>query len=449
MKTRKQLILVGTAMLALAIAAPAFAEANWPQFRGADSRGIASEGNLPDTWSSTENVEWKTDIPGRAWASPIVWGNKVFLSTAVSEAEMEAVKKGLYFGGERPKPDTVFQWKIYALDLETGKVLWDKTVHEGMPAQSIHLKNSYASETPVTDGERVYAYFGNLGIWCLDMDGNEVWKKTLKPNKMRMGWGTAASPVLHEDRLYVVNDNDEMSYLMALDKKTGEEIWRVDREDEASNWSPPYIWDTGDRVEIVTPGTDKVRSYDLEGNLLWWLEGMSSITIAVPYEVDGLLYISSGYVGDRKSRPIYAIRPGANGDITLGEGETSSESICWVQKMGAPYNPSTTVYDGNMYVLYDFGLFGAFNASDGSVLFESERIPKGKGFTSSPWAYNGKVFCMNEDGVTFVFEAGNDFKLLHTNELEEDDLGMATPAIVGERLLIRTGKRLYSIRNAG
>lgn len=448
MNIRKHHFFLGTSMLIALLAAPTFAATNWPQFRGSDSRGVSDGKNLPDTWSATENVEWKTDIPGRAWASPIVWGNKVFLATAVSEAEMEAVKKGLYYGGERPTPDTIFQWKVYALDLESGAILWDKTVHEGKPEQSIHLKNSYASETPVTDGEYVYVYFGNLGVWCLDFDGNEVWKKTFKPNKMRNGWGTAASPILHEDRLYIVNDNDEMSYLMALDKKTGDEVWKVDREDEGSNWATPYIWDTGDRVEIVTPGTNKVRSYDLDGNLLWWLEGMSSITIAVPYESGGLLYISSGYVGDRKSRPIYAIRPGANGDISLGEDETSNDSICWVQKMGAPYNPSTIVYDGNMYVLYDFGLLGAYNAADGSVVFESERIPKGKGFTSSPWAYDGKVFCMNEDGVTFVFEAGNDFKLLHTNEFEEDDLGMATPAIVGDRLLIRTGKRLYSIRNA-
>jgi outer membrane protein assembly factor BamB len=157
----------------------------------------------------------------------------------------------------------------------------------------------------------------------------------------------------------------------------------------------------------VTPGTDKVRSYDLDGELLWWLEGMSSITIATPYEDNGLLYISSGYVGDRKARPIYAIRPGANGDISLNEGETSNESICWSQPMGAPYNPSTIVYDGIMYVVYDFGEFGAFNAADGTEVIERQRIPEGRGFTTSPWAYDGKIFCMNEDGKTFVFEAGN------------------------------------------
>ena len=194
MTLRKHYRILGVALLIAVFAAPSFAATNWPQFRGSDSRGVSDGKNLPDTWSPTENVEWKTDIPGRAWASPIVWGNKVFLATAVSEAEMEAVKKGLYYGGERPTPDTVFQWKVYALDLESGAVLWEKSLHEGKPEQSIHLKNSYASETPVTDGEHVYVYFGNLGVWCLDFDGNEVWKKTLKPNKIRNGWGTAASP---------------------------------------------------------------------------------------------------------------------------------------------------------------------------------------------------------------------------------------------------------------
>jgi len=431
------------------VAAPVFAEANWPSFRGADSRGVSDGQNLPDTWSSTENVEWKTDVPGRGWASPIVWDNRVFVATAVSEAELEAVKKGLYFGGERPKPDMTFEWKVYALDLETGDIVWDKTLHTGKPSESIHLKNSYASETPVTDGEHVYVYFGNLGIYCLDFDGNVVWEKELEPHKMRMGWGTAASPVLHEDRLYIVNDNEDTSFLMALDKKSGEEIWRVEREDEGSNWATPYIWDTGDRVEIVTPGTDKVRSYDLDGKLLWWLEGMSSITIATPYEDGGLLYISSGYVGDRKARPIYAIRPGANGDISLKEGETSNESICWAQPMAAPYNPSTIVYDGTMYVFYDFGEFAAYNAADGTEVIERQRIPEGRGITASPWAYDGKIFCMNEDGKTFVFEAGNEYKLSHVNELEEDDLGMSTPAIAGDRLLIRTGKPIYCIRDQG
>ena len=203
------------------------------------------------------------------------------------------------------------------------------------------MKSSYASETPVTDGERVYCSFGNVGVFCFDLDGNEVWKLPVEPHKTRLGWGTAASPVLHRDRLYLVNDNDEDSYLLALDAKTGRQIWRVPR-DEKSNWATPFVWENEKRTEIVTPGTGQVRSYDLDGKLLWSLKGMSSITIATPYEHEGLLYVSSGYVLD-KSRPIYAIRPGATGDISLKEESTSNDFIAWSQPKAAPYNPTTLI----------------------------------------------------------------------------------------------------------
>ena len=250
--------------------------------------------------------------------------------------------------------------------------------------------------------------------------------------------------MLHGDRLYVVNDNDEDSYLLALEKQTGREAWRVSR-DEKSNWSTPFIWQNERRTEIVTPGTGKVRSYDLDGNLLWSLTGMSSITIATPYEHNGLLYLSSGYVQD-PSKPIYAIRPGATGDISLAEDQTSNEWIAWCQRKAGPYNPTTLIYDDRLFVLYDRGLLACFNARSGDAFYEPQRLPNGRAFTSSPWAYGGKVFCLNEDGETFVIKAGDKFELLHTNPLAEDDMCMATPAIAGNRLLIRTSARLYCIR---
>lgn len=419
----------------------------WPQFRGLQARGIAEDANLPDHWSATDNVAWKRDIPGRGWSSPIVWNDRVFVTTVVNSGESEEPKKGLYFGGERLKPsESPHQWKVLCLDLKTGDVLWERLVHEAKPETSIHIKNSYASETPVTDGERVYCYFGNLGVFCFDFAGQEVWKVALEPHATRFGWGTASSPVVHGDRLYLVNDNDEESYLLALDTKTGDEIWRVAR-DEKSNWATPFIWENSQRTEIVTPGSGQVRSYHLDGNVLWSLKGMSSITIAMPYEYDGLLYISSGYVND-KLRPIYAIRPGATGDISLHDGETSNDFIVWRQSAAAPYNPTTLIYGGRMYVLYDRGLVACFDPRDGKEIFGVQRLPNGRAFTSSPWAYNGKVFCLNEDGVTFVVKAGDEFELLHTNALAEDDMGMATPAIAGDRLLIRTSARLYCIRNS-
>ncbi|MDH4452739.1 MAG: PQQ-binding-like beta-propeller repeat protein [Verrucomicrobiota bacterium] len=420
---------------------------NWPQFRGVDARGVSIHTNLPDRWSATENVEWKAEIPGRGWSSPVVWGERVFVTTVINRGETEAPKKGLYLGGNRPEiPTTEHVWKVLCLDLATGKTLWDKTVHQGRPQTPIHVKNSYASETPATDGERVYACFGGVGIFAFDFDGKEVWKHPLEPRRTRAGWGTAASPVLHGGRLYYQCDNDEQSYLLALDKLTGKEVWRTSR-DEKSNWSPPFVWQHAQRTEIVTAGSGAVRSYDLDGKLLWSLRGMSSITISMPYAADGLLYVSSGYVGD-KLKALYAIKPGASGDITPPEGQRSSEFIAWWDPGIAPYNPTTLVHKGKLYVLYDRGLLSCFDAKTGQPFYLKERLPRGPGFTTSPWAAGDKIFCLDEDGQTHVLRAGEKFELLHTNPTLDGEMCMGTPALVGDRLLVRTDRHLYSIRNA-
>ncbi len=417
---------------------------NWPQFRGPGARGIAERANPPDRWSTTENVAWKTDIPGRGWSSPIVWGNKLFLTSVINQGITEPAKKGLYFGGERlTPPKTEHQWKVFCLDLNSGKINWEKTVKKGPPPTSIHIKNSFASETPVTDGERVYCVFGNIGLFAFDLDGKELWSRPLEPRPTRFGWGPAASPVIHGDRIYFVNDNDKQSELLALDKRTGKEIWCVPR-DEKSNWATPFVWENDKRMEIITPGSGRVASYDLDGKLLWSLRGMSSITIATPYEANGLLYISSGYVMD-KSRPLYAIRPGAKGDISLKAGETTNSHIAWSHPTAAPYNPGTVTYEGRLYVLHDRGLVSCYDAKTGEMRYERERLPKGLAFTSSPWAANGKIFCLNEDGICFVLLAGDKFKLLHTNQLD-GEMCMATPALAGNRLLLRTANRIYCVQ---
>jgi outer membrane protein assembly factor BamB len=255
--------------------------------------------------------------------------------------------------------------------------------------------------------------------------------------------------VLHRGRLYFVDDNEKKSYLLALDARTGKDLWRVDRE-EKSNWSTPFVWENSQRTEIVTTGSGLVRSYDLDGKLLWSLKGMSTITIPTPQAGPDLLYVSSGFIVDRL-RPLYAIRPGAAGDISLPEGQTSNSAIAWSNPTAAPYNPSTLLYDGRVYVLLDRGQFSAFKPQTGKLLFDRERLPKGLYFTASPWAYHGRVFCLNEDGLTFVIRAGDKFELSRTNPLAEDDMVLATPALAGDRLLIRTSARLYCIRkvNAG
>jgi outer membrane protein assembly factor BamB len=419
---------------------------HWPQFRGPDATGVVpTASNLPNKWSAEDNVAWKLDIPGRGWSSPVVWDNQIFLTTVVNSGETEAAKKGLYFGGNRPKPpESDHEWQILCINLDDGKTAWQKTVHRGKPLTSIHVKNSFASETPTTDGKHIYAVFGGVGVFCLDMKGELIWTKPIAPTKTRFGWGFAASPILHKDRLYLLNDNDEASSLVALDKTTGEELWKVER-DEKSNWSTPYIWDHAEGTEIIVPATGRVVSYGLDGEEKWSLSGMSSITIATPYEYNDLLIISSGYVGD-SSRPLYAIRPGAKGDISLVEDESSNEHIAWSHPTIAPYNPSTIAYDGLLYVLHDRGLMAAYDAETGEEIYSKQRIPKGRAFTSSPWAYDGKIFCLNENGETFVIRAGREFELLHTNSLADDDMGMATPAIVDNHLLIRTATRLYCIK---
>jgi outer membrane protein assembly factor BamB len=414
---------------------------NWPQFRG-PAAGVAESDNLPDTWSLTKNVAWKCDVPGRGWSSPVVWGDRVFLTSVVTDGKFEEAKKGLYFGGDRSKPSMdLHHWMVWCFDLKTGKKLWEKEVHKAAPTGPVHIKNTYASETPVTDGERLYAYFGNVGMFCFDLDGRQLWSEKWGPFKMRFGWGTAASPVVHRGRLYLVNDNDEKSFLVALDAKTGKQVWRVER-DEKSNWATPFVWENEQRTEVVTSGTQRVRSYDLDGKLLWELGGMSSIVIPTPFARHGLLYVCSGYVLD-KTKPLFAIRPGAAGDITP-KGEEGNKHIAWFQKSAGPYNPTPLVYGDYLYVLYDMGQLSCYDARTGQLLYEKQRL--GGQFTASPWAYGGKVFCLSEDGVTHMIEAGPKFKLLGKNSL--DEMCMATPAAVRGRLLVRTLTKLYCIEGA-
>ncbi len=237
---------------------------------------------------------------------------------------------------------------------------------------------------------------------------------------------------------------------MALDAKTGKEVWRIDRHGEKSNWSTPYIWENKLRTEIITPGTRKNRAYDLNGKLLYEFGGNSSITIATPYAKFGLLYVTSGYVGDRK-KPMFAIRPGAKGDISLKSGEDKNEYVAWCQRRAGPYNPSTIIFGDLMYVLLDRGLVACYEARTGKHVYGPERIvSRGGAFTSSPWAYNGKVFFLDENGVTYVLQAGRKFKLLSPNRLNaKEDMCMATPAMAGDKLIIRTDARVYCFKNAG
>ena len=419
----------------------------WPQFRGPGARGVVPDDpNLPASWSATENVLWKRPIPGLGWSSPVVWDKSVFLNSNVSSRPYGPPRMGFYDGGRaNPVPTDVHRRMVYCIDLDTGEIRWETQVHRGVPKVPRHKKNTYASETPVTDGKHVYAHFGDLATYCLDMNGKVLWSKPWRPLKTRYGYGTASSPALHQGRLYIINDNEEQSYLVALDKATGKEIWRVDR-DESTTWSTPYVWKNPQRTEIVTAGRKKVRSYDLDGKLLWEISGMSALSIPTPFSGQGLLYVTSGF-HVTPERPVYAIRPGASSDITLPAGETSNEYIAWSLPQGGPYHPSPVLYRDLIYVLFDRGFLTCHKAKTGEEVYGKQRISRESGnFTSSPWAYNGKIFCLDENGDTHVVRAGSEFKVLGKNSLGE--VCMSTPAIADQSLLIRTYSHLYRIGNA-
>lgn len=429
---------------------PGRAQEHWPGFRGRGARGIGESTRLPTIWGPGTNVAWKVPIPGRGWSSPIVWGNRVFVTTAVSDGEVEAPKKGLYFGGDRPEPPPHrHRWQAMGLDAASGKVLWTRELQAANPTTPVHVKNTYASETPATDGERLYVYFGTVGLFGLDLEGRVLWTQAVSARKMAYGWGTASSPVVHGDRVYIVHDNEEASFVAAYESRTGRLVWRVAR-DERSNWSTPFVWEHGARTELVLTGRNKVRSYDLDGKVLWEMKGLSTITIPTPFAAEGLLYVAAGYVGDnlKPNKPVFAIRPGAVGDLTSAEGGGTNGHVAWMQANAAPYNPSPLVYDGRFYVLWDFGFLSCRDAATGREIYDKQRIqPEGTvGFTASPWACRGRIFCLSEDGDTYVFTAGDTFRLERVNALGE--MCMATPAMAGDTLFVRSLGHLYALRES-
>ncbi len=427
------------------------ADDNWPRFRGPNADGVAGDDiRLPETWSKTENVKWTADVPGWGWACPIVWGDKVFVSTVVNTGvnneEIQQPKKGLYQGlGVRTPAKGVHHWMVYCFDLKTGKEVWKHEAHTGEPTIPRHPKSTYASETPTTDGQRLYVLFGDVGLYCYDFDGNPLWSHKIEPKKTFFDYGASASPIIHDGQVFVLYDNLEESYLASFDAKTGKQLWRTERE-ELSSWATPFIWKNDLRTEIVTCGKRKNRSYDLSGKLLWEFDGrMSNLVIPSPFAAHGMVYITSGYVGDTH-RPVYAIKPKASGDISLQDEATSGEFIEWYHPKAGPYNPSPIVYGQYYYTLFDRGFLTCHDARTGQEVYDKQRFAPGASFTASPWAYNGKLFFLSEDGETYVVEAGPKFKLLQTNSL--DELCLSSPAVSQGNLLIRTASKLYCITDS-
>jgi outer membrane protein assembly factor BamB len=444
------------------------AASDWPQFRGPQVNPVGKDPRLPDKWNKSTNVEWAQKIPGRGWSSPIVVGSRVFVTTVVTDGKSklpqagteysnqyvaELAKQGLSEAEITRKvmerdfelPNEVFlHYFLYALDLKTGSVVWKKEFHTGRPPGGRHRKNSFTSETPVSDGRRVYVYVGNLGLWAFDLNGNQVWKTPIEANPIYLEFGTGGSPVLAGSNVVVLCDNQKQQYIAAYDRDTGRRKWITNRNlgttQMRSSWATPYVWTHSQRTEIVTVGPEVAVSYDLNGKELWRMSGMSPAPIPSPFAYEGLLYINGG-----RGRPLYAVKPGASGDISLPRGETAGAFVAWSQPRGGTYLPSPLAYDGGIYVLTENGILSRFEAKTGKQTYR-ERLEGGGNYTTSPWAYNGKVFCLSEEGVTHVVTAGETFRVLHTNALEE--MAQSTPAIAADRLLIRTETVLYSFKTS-
>jgi outer membrane protein assembly factor BamB len=470
-------VAVGWVMVLSGVASPLAAgpETVWPQFRGHDSLGVADGAGIPTRWSKTENVVWSIDVPGRGWSSPVVWNNRVFVTSAISPGAFKEPSTGIYGNDyiaelrrQGLPPDEVsrrvrardnegpeevgadVEWRLYCFDARSGARRWDALIHRGRPFGGRHRKNTYASETPVTDGERVYVYLGNVGVFAWSMDGKPRWRTPIEPQPIYLDFGTASSPIVHEGRVIVLSDSQEKSVLAAYDAKTGRLRWSTPRDHGRamvrSSFSTPFIWRAPGRTEIVTQGPTTVIAYDLGGRELWRVRNVSQVGAPTPVAAGGLLLSSSGSPSEN-IRPLVAIRPGARGAIDLAGGTSTDAAIAWSQERGGSYITSPLVYDGRVYVLFDQGFFGATDLATGRSIFKVRVGEGGVAFSASPWAVDGKIYCLSEDGDTYVFQAGDVPTLLATNPL--DEMSLATPAIVKDALFIRTATKLYRVGRPG
>jgi outer membrane protein assembly factor BamB len=433
-------------MIGLACLASSAEAGDWNRFRGPSGNGIAEGEKHPLEWAEDTNVAWKVAIPGRGWSQPIVAGDRIFVTTAISDAEESPRRfdRGVNPDARDSRSD-VYQWKVLCLSAQTGNVMWEQVAYEGKPAQPKHRGNTYASETPVTDGERVIAYFGIKGITCYDLDGNPQWSRSLGEFKTQAGWGTASSPVIHGRSVLIQCDNDQSSFLVALDKTNGNELWRMKRE-EKSNWSTPIIWTNSIRTELVVAGGTKMRSYDPEtGKVLWEMAGSGRTSVSPVGDRERLVVDSVSTFQGSPGR-LAAIRPGAKGDISLPDDKTlSSDFVPWSLNFNSYRNASPLLYNDCLYMLeQSAGIIRCFNARTGKVHYQ-QRLPESTGFMASPWVNDNKVYILNDSGVTVALEPGPEFKVLATNRLNED-LFWSSAAFCGDRLLLRGMQHLYCIR---
>lgn len=420
-----------------------FAE-NWPGWRGNGS-GISNENKLPLNWSEEKNVRWKIPIPGAGHSSPIIWGKRVFITTAIAEdPNVESFRGGVYMGGNRATPDkSGYSYNVICLDTDQGSIQWSKAVLQQEPRTRRHTKNTYASETPVTDGKYVFASFGSAGLYCLDFEGNLIWQRDIGLFRVRQGWGTGASPVLFQNTVIVNCDSDDDSYIAAFDKRTGNPVWRTERE-EGPSWGTPFLFEAGVQTIVVTNATKRMRGYEFEtGTLLWECAGGSMISVPSPVSTRGLVFLSSGHSLPFSRQPIIAVHAEASGDITPARGETQSKGIAWSRSKGGPYVTSPIAVGDYLYVPSDRGYLSCYEAQTGKTIYEKQNLGSGNTITSSPIAAEGKIYIQTEDGECYVVKQGPKFEILTVNKL--DETFCASAAVSGGKVFLRGRKHLYSI----
>jgi outer membrane protein assembly factor BamB len=420
----------------------------WPSFRGANAAGVADGKPTPVTWnaSASENVLWKTPIPGVAVSSPIVWGDRVFVSTAVSSDPNIGIRTGLYGDVEPVADQSPHTWRLIALDKQSGKVLWDRVAHQGVPKTKRHPKSSQASPTPVTDGQHVIVSFGSEGLYAYDLDGKLLWTQDL--GVLNAGWffdpdyewGIGSSPIIWKNLVIVQCDIQKGSFIAAFDVATGKQAWRTARE-EIPSWSTPTVLESNGHAELITQATTFTRGYDpATGKELWRLSGNSEIAIPTPIAGPGFAIVTNGYRG---VQPIFAIKPGATGDITLKTDQTKSDFIAWSTTKGGPYIPTPLVYGDQLYVLLNNGVLAAYKVATGERIYQERLGGTGGSFSASPVAADGKLYLTSEDGDIFVVKAGPTYEMLAKNSMGE--VVMATPAVSDGIIFVRGLKNLYAV----
>jgi outer membrane protein assembly factor BamB len=421
---------------------------SWPSFRGRDASGVADGQRLPDTWDGTtrKNVLWRTPIPGLAHSSPVVWGDTVFVTSAISSRKDATFKPGLYGDGDASEDRSIHKWVLYAIDKRTGRMRWERVAREGAPRNKRHIKSTYASATPVTDGRIVVAWFGSEGIHAFDVNGAPLWQVDL--GRVDMGaydiptyeWGPASSPIIWNGLVILQCDTQTDSFVLALKLETGEVVWKTSR-DELSSWGTPTVAATMSGPELVTNASNFIRGYDARtGRELWRLGGSSKIAAPTPIFAEDLIVVASGRAPER---PIFVVKPGSRGDLTLTRDQTSSNAIAWSRTGRGSYMPTPLAYRGLLYVLANNGVFDAYDLKSGKEIYR-QRLPLvGSGFSASPVAADGKIYLSNEDGDMLIVRAGPTFEHVATNAIGE--LLMATPALSEGVMYVRGASSLFAI----